>query len=286
VSKQFKQRLIVSGIAIFLLFSFIYFSFHPVFKLFFIISHALFVSIALSEYYYLVEKKNFQPLTQMGICLSFIYILLVGWAVQYPSPFFSIPLLLLLAGFLFSFLLFFTPSRTSPIVNMALSTFGILYVTLPLSCVVMLNYFSFPHNGQDGRLWLTYGILVSKMTDVGAYFSGKLWGKHQLAPFISPKKTLEGSIGGFFTALFTSIFFTQIFTNHGFYLSFQQSLWMGALLGILAQLGDLTESLLKRDAQVKDSSHLPGLGGLLDIIDSLVFTLPLLYLFLQMQWIG
>jgi phosphatidate cytidylyltransferase len=160
-------------------------------------------------------------------------------------------------------------------------------LTLPISCALRINYFFPTHALEDGRLWLAYVLLVTKMTDIGAYFCGKIFGKNKLAPSISPKKTVEGALGGLGAALLTSLIFA-FFASHfaPFHMTFLQSIWIGITMSILAQLGDLSESLLKRDAGVKDSSHLPGLGGMLDIVDSLVFTLPLMYLLLKMQIVG
>ena len=171
--------------------------------------------------------------------------------------------------------------------NLAITLFGIIYLTLPISCALRINYFFPEQAAQDGRLWLAYVLLVTKMTDIGAYFCGKTLGKNKLAPSISPKKTIEGALGGLGAALITSLIFTLLASTLTIFpMSFLQSIWIGIAMSVLAQLGDLSESLLKRDAGVKDSSHLPGLGGMLDIVDSLIFTLPLMYLLLKMEIIG
>ena len=122
------------------------------------------------------------------------------------------------------------------------------------------------------------------MTDTGGFFIGKKFGKEKLAPYISPKKTWEGALGGFVAAIFSSIavvFFASIFDPEAFGLTLWQSIWLGAGIGICAQIGDLSESLLKRDGGIKDSNQVPGLGGMLDIVDSLVFSAPLVYIFLK-----
>jgi phosphatidate cytidylyltransferase len=125
------------------------------------------------------------------------------------------------------------------------------------------------------------------ITNASAYFFGKSLGKNKLAPYISPKKTWEGAIGGFCIALIASMGFHVLanLPNNPIpiSLSFWESIFLGGILSFLAQLGDLAESLLKRDVGVKDSSHIPGVGGILDIVDSLVFTSPALYLYLKMS---
>ena len=95
--------------------------------------------------------------------------------------------LTLIAAFLYYFF-----KGTDPFVNIALTSFGIFYLTLPLSCVLYIIYF-FPSDSlQDGRWWLVYTIIVTKTTDMAAYACGKLWGARRLAPYISPKKNLGG----------------------------------------------------------------------------------------------
>jgi phosphatidate cytidylyltransferase len=127
---------------------------------------------------------------------------------------------------------------------------------------------------------------VTKITDVGAYFVGRLWGKTKLSPTLSPKKTVEGAAAGFISAVIASIlihFAGRQFFNSHFGLSFVESIWLGMLIGVFGQIGDLAESLLKRDAVVKDSNTLPGLGGVLDMVDSLLFTAPIVYFFIRMH---
>lgn len=285
VSKQFKQRLIVSNLGVLCLVFSIYYSYNSFFKPFFILLNAGIISLALVEYYHLARNKGFHPSIISGIGCSIAYILALA-ANFHDTLLSGIPFLILLTSFLIFFLTFFK-QQSLALGNLAVTVFGIGYLTIPLGCAVCINYFFPSQSLEDGRLWLAYVLLVSKMTDVGAYFCGKIFGKTKLAPSISPKKTVEGAIGGAVASLITSVLFT-FFISHlaVFKMTFIQSIWIGLLLSILAQLGDLAESLLKRDAGVKDSGYLPGLGGMLDIVDSLVFTLPLMYLLLQMHVIG
>ena len=117
-------------------------------------------------------------------------------------------------------------------------------------------------------------LTVTKMGDIGAYFGGKLLGKKKLAPLLSPKKTCEGAIAGGLLSICASLLFSRLSHHYGwegFDLSWKESLILGALISLSGQLGDLAESLLKRDAKIKDSSCFPGLGGMLDMTDSLLF---------------
>lgn len=284
MSRQFKYRLLMSSFGIVILILCITYSFSTFFKPFFIVLNAGLICFALKEYYDLALLKKFKPLTALGIICSMTYVFALGLGF-YTQRLEALPSLILLISLLLIFLMFFN-QQTPPLGNLAVTVFGIIYLVIPLSCALRINYFFPPDVLQDGRVWLAYVLIVSKITDIGAYFCGKIFGKTQLAPFISPKKTIEGALGGVGAALLTSLLFSLVIYSPSFTITIGQSLWVGLFLSILAQLGDLAESLLKRDAGVKDSSHLPGLGGVLDVVDSLVFTLPLMYLLLQMHVVG
>lgn len=218
--------------------------------------------------------KGYSPLNSLCIVSTIAYVFAVFFGTQIAKarPLAEIVLILSLAGF---FIYYFVKGK-EPLVNTALSLFTLAYLAIPLSCIIRINYFEFPASfPEDGRLWLLYTLMVTKMTDVGGYFIGKQWGRNLLSPMISPKKTWEGAIGGLLCAVLTSYLFTYLIGLSGI-----ASVILGILIAILAQFGDLAESLLKRDAGVKDSSHMPALGGSLDIVDSLVFTLPFVYIFL------
>ena len=150
---------------------------------------------------------------------------------------------------------------------------GPVYVGFLLAHALMLRELD---NGTDsGRDWLLFAVLVTFANDTGSYFTGVAIGRHPMAPSISPKKTWEGAIGGFMWAV-------GIALALGALLQLSVHLWqqalMGAAIGVLAQLGDLAESRLKRAGGAKDAgSSLPGHGGFLDRLDSLLFTIPLVY---------
>lgn len=128
--------------------------------------------------------------------------------------------------------------------------------------------------------WTVISIIVSIwICDTAAYFGGLSMGKHKLFPRVSPKKSWEGAAWGFAGALATMILFQQYALP---YLTLTQAAVMGIIIGVFGQIGDLIESLLKRDAGVKDSSDLlPGHGGVLDRFDSLIYLSPILYLYID-----
>lgn len=285
ISKQLKSRLLIGGLGVIFLAIAIYFSYVPLFKPVFVLIIAGVIALALLEYYYLTQNKGLKPLLILGTTCSVFYTIAVYLSFQYS---FLIPLpSFVLWLFLFIFFMAFFKNQPNPISNIAITLFGIAYLTLPLSFALKLNYL--PGIPQDGRLWLAYVLTITKLTDVGAYFFGKLLGKHKLAPHISPQKTIEGAIGGTFLAVAASLachYLANRFHVSSFMLTGWQSIGLGFLISIVAQFGDLAESLLKRDAGVKDSSRLPGLGGILDVVDSLIFTLPLVYFMLKAGLIG
>lgn len=284
MTSHFKQRLIVSSIGTFFVALAIYYSYHPFFRPLFVLINAGVIGMAVLEYYQLAQHKGFFPQQWLGIGCSTAYVIASYLSLTFAGYATALPSLILLATFILFFLSYFYKSE-EPLINLAVSVFGIAYLTIPLTFGVKINYFSAEGLLGDGRLWLAYILIVSKITDIGAYLCGNLLGKIKLAPMISPKKTVEGAFGGLLAALLASLVFHYFFISYHS-LSLSQSIWLGLIISLLSQFGDLAESILKRDAGVKDSSRLPGLGGILDIVDSLVFTLPLMYLLLKMRFIG
>ncbi len=167
--------------------------------------------------------------------------------------------------------------------------FGVLYIGLLWNFLTKLMLFQRPENFvgiyMPGRWLLLYGVFAAKFTDVGAYLVGCSIGRHKLIPRISPGKSWEGVFGGILvgtlagTALVWSL--QDIFVPLG--LTPFRAIPLGIVLSICAITGDLTESLFKRAANVKDSGgFIPGMGGILDVLDSLLFTFPAVYLFLRL----
>ncbi|MFC1870616.1 phosphatidate cytidylyltransferase, partial [Chloroflexota bacterium] len=146
---------------------------------------------------------------------------------------------------------------------------GILYVGWLLSYLVALR------GVAAGRDWVFLALFTIFASDISAFFVGRAWGKHRLAPSISPRKTWEGAVAGVLGAVVISLVVVKL---SGLPLSFPQAILLGILVGILGQLGDLVESLFKRNTGVKESGKLmPGHGGVLDRIDSVVFAGVVVY---------
>lgn len=274
MTNNFKQRLFFSTLFLIILTGAIYLSSFPLFQPFFTLLVMAVAAIALWEYYHIPKSKGVEPQCSIGIVGSICYLYTLFHATISDHKMIGWPLAML-ALILFALFIYYLFFGKDPLVNSAVTFFGIVYITVPLGALIPINFLF-------GPFWLVYLLIVTKITDIAAYFIGKKWGKFKLAPIVSPKKTWEGAIGGFLAAILASILLYLISEDFTLktHFSFYASLWLGGLLGVLGQLGDLFESLLKRDCGVKDSSRLPGLGGILDIIDSLIFTTPMLYLFL------
>jgi phosphatidate cytidylyltransferase len=171
-------------------------------------------------------------------------------------------------------------NHAAPITTAALTLLGLLYVPFLFNFVALLAFM--PGKPEENRFLLIYLLAVTKFSDVGAYVVGSLIGKHKMIPRISPGKTWEGFVGAILTSLVISIVLAQLMGERLQALSFMDSIILGLLLPLISVVGDLAESVVKRDASIKDSGHtIPGIGGALDLIDSILFTAPVLYFYLQ-----
>jgi phosphatidate cytidylyltransferase len=168
--------------------------------------------------------------------------------------------------------------------GVAATLMGLIYVVLLAGYLVGVrmipdSFTATPVPHLAAKL-LTMFFAMVMLTDTGAYYTGRSLGRHKLAPRISPGKTIEGAVGGFIAAMLTGplcryTFFPEI--------PLLQAMLLGAAIGLVGQVGDLAESMLKRGANIKDSSNLlPGHGGMLDRVDSLLFCAPLLYYYARL----
>lgn len=151
---------------------------------------------------------------------------------------------------------------------------GFVYVAWLWSFIFKVMYYP----GLDGRWFIFALFLIVKGGDMLAYAVGSAFGTHKLIPRISPKKTWEGAAGNLAGGILAGLIIWKWFPCA---FSLTAALAMGAVLNVIGQVGDLSESMLKRDANLKDSSgSIPGIGGMLDVLDSLLLTLPVLYFYL------
>ncbi|WP_119674329.1 phosphatidate cytidylyltransferase [Deinococcus sp. RM] len=164
-----------------------------------------------------------------------------------------------------------------PLERIVYSMFGLLYIPWLMGYFLMLRY---SPDAGDGLLYFALPLLATFAADIGGYFVGHFFGRRKLAPEVSPGKTVEGSVGGLafsFLVVLALTTFTHVWTPF-------EALLYSILVASASQLGDLSESLLKRALKTKDSgSSLPGHGGFLDRVDSLLFAVPATYLFLNIS---
>ena len=164
----------------------------------------------------------------------------------------------------------------------SLSLLGYVYVPVLFGGFMMRMVFLPPVPEQSGAWLLLFIAIVTKFTDMGAYLSGTLFGRHKMVKHISPGKTWEGAIGAFLVAQVGAFSVWHLAGERLEWMgSWQNIMVLGVIISVAAIIGDLAESILKRSVEVKDSGDtLPGIGGVLDLIDSLCFAAPAAYLYL------
>ena len=235
----------------------------PPFTLSFMVLVATF--LGLREFYKLALPRSKKTERFIGIGLGLILNLLLACGHLDRTPFFLVLILLILL------VLFMGTSENlaMTVTHVGLSLLGILYIGF------LLSYVSLIRNLPNGKAWAMFLIITVWAGDIFAFSGGTLFGRHKLYPKISPNKSYEGLIGGIIGSIVLAMAFTLLFLP-------QVDKWVCMLLaigiGIFGQIGDFSESMLKRSAQVKDSGGLiPGHGGMLDRIDSFLLSSPFLY---------
>ena len=228
--------------------------------------------LAVFEFYKLVGGTGVLPLTYFGLIWTLLFILSRdSELLSLLEPHFDLnllmPFLLTSAVILPLIWLLGRRHKEGAFISWAWTIAGILYVGW------LLSYFVALRGLDEHGYWVFLALATNFASDTAAFFTGRALGRHKLAPRISPGKTWEGTIAGFFGAIIVSLPFTMLLP-----LSYWQAILLGFLVSLFGQLGDLVESLLKRNMGVKDSGRLlPGHGGALDRIDSVVFAGVVVY---------
>ncbi|AXG98382.1 phosphatidate cytidylyltransferase [Deinococcus wulumuqiensis] len=164
-----------------------------------------------------------------------------------------------------------------PLERVVYSLFGLLYIPWLLGYFLLLRY---SPDGEQGLLYFTLPLLATFAADIGGFFAGHFFGRRKLAPEVSPGKTVEGAVGGL---VFSFVVVLVVSQSAGIWTPLEAFLY-SILVASASQLGDLSESLIKRALRTKDSGNsLPGHGGFLDRLDSLMFAVPATYLFLNIS---
>jgi phosphatidate cytidylyltransferase len=265
-----KQRILTGLVALPALILYIYFANTFFYRLLVV----LVAGLALMEFFRMVlpEERRLEERLGIGCGVLFVLILAPGnFTVALAGL--SLFLVFWVSWFLFNF-----RDLDSVIQHLALVFLGLLYVALPLGLLAALGDLAW------GRQWVFLILLLVMASDTAAYFVGVTIGQRKLYPAISPKKSVEGAVGGMAGALIGVLVAKYWFLP---VISFWECLLLAAVLGPLAQIGDLVESMLKRSFGVKDSGTLiPGHGGILDRLDSLLLVFPLVYFFALLKGLG
>jgi phosphatidate cytidylyltransferase len=226
-------------------------------------------TVALWEFYRLVAKKYGSIYPGIGFIISYLLFmasLRASLGFEYLLYPFSFALILL---FLYQMI---RKTNKDAAICLGLTILGLIYITVPAIFLIKVRML------EGGIALVVYYICVIKATDIGAYLVGVKFGSRPLIPRISPKKSVEGFVGGIIFAILAAYLVSLYLKIIPYY----HTIAIGFILGVCAQFGDLSESVLKRDAGVKDSGRtIPGLGGVLDLIDSILIALPFYYLYID-----
>jgi phosphatidate cytidylyltransferase len=247
---------------------------------FFAVLTAIAALLALNEFYGLARKVGASPQVVTGYGAALV--VLASFVVSRPSL--AIAAVIGLSLISLTAALATSDELRNAFSSVSTTVFGVVYVALLPGCLIGVRMLpdeagtlAAPHLASK---LLTMFFAFVMLTDTGAYCVGRLIGRHKLAPRISPGKTIEGAIGGFVAAVLTGLLCKVTFFPE---IRLTQALALGAAIGLVGQIGDLAESMLKRGAGVKDSGNLlPGHGGMLDRIDSILFCAPLLYYYARL----
>ncbi|MCJ7680776.1 MAG: phosphatidate cytidylyltransferase [Candidatus Aminicenantes bacterium] len=259
---SFKKRVFTAFLLLPLLFCLLQFSTGPVF---FVVLQII-ILVALTEFYNLARRREHRPQRVLGMIFSLILATSFFWKPIEPvMALFACLLIAAVYG------IFYVNSldRLNPFPpGIALTFFGLLMISLPLQFLHLIR----EERGPAGLYFLFWVVFSG---DTGAFLVGKFFGRHKMLPVASPKKTWEGAVGGLLSACLMSLAARILFFPA---MTVVAAILFAFVIHSSAQVGDALESLFKRGAGVKDSSNLlPGHGGFMDRIDSLILSIPLFY---------
>jgi phosphatidate cytidylyltransferase len=267
-----RQRVLSAVIFVPILFASIWFG-NPWFS----IVVAIAALLGVIEFYAMVDRRRWQPLAIFGTLWTLFFIFNAYYAPKYSSSntYILVTSALIASAVALSlvWVLFLRSSGEKVMVGWATSVTGIFYMGWLLSYwVLIMNSYGGDWNGRD---WVLIALFSTFAVDTTAYFVGRAWGRHKMAPTVSPGKTWEGAVGGLVGAIVAVIALALLLDVD---ISYSEMVILGVLIAVFAQLGDLAESKLKRSVGVKEASNLiPGHGGILDRLDSIVFTGVVVY---------
>ncbi len=264
-----QQRVIAAVIAVpFLIFCIVYsdWTFYGLF--------AVIAILAQLEFYKLLGLNGNEPLTYYGTFCGFVLVSVSFFIEKGVIPESNYYVLSPLMALIF-FIKLYKAKDDKPFRNIAYTFLGVIYVALPFALLIILAFLTYKYSWQRplGCLFLLWA------SDTGAYFAGTKFGKTKLFERVSPKKSWEGSVGGFIASMIVAFILSKYFLD----LEPWQWLGCGAIIVVAGTYGDLVESLFKRSIKIKDSaSTIPGHGGFLDRFDGLLLSIPFIITFLKL----
>jgi phosphatidate cytidylyltransferase len=228
---------------------------------------AIFGGLAILEFFRIVARQKVRPLVLLGFVWTILFIV----SPHLDLTIFSTPALLTSLIFFSLIWLVLRRNKEAAFTAWAWTVAGVLYVGLLLSHLVLLRDLDF------GREWVLFALFATFASDTSAYFIGRRWGRDLLAPDISPGKTWQGAVAGVVAAIVMGLVLLNLFNLP---LSYGQVVVLALAVSVFGQLGDLVESLFKRNMNTKDSGDaIPGHGGFLDRLDSVIFAGIVVYYF-------
>lgn len=238
------------------------------------------IGVGLFEFYRMLESKGIRPYKTVGVAAG----LVVAWYVYFQGGFYS-SLFITLVLIVIMVLELFRRDGEFAVFHISSTLFGVFYVGWLGSHIILLRLLGEGVPGDDvGGFFVLLAFALAWGADTGAYFTGHAFGRRKLLPRVSPNKSVEGAVGGVVFGVVVA--FVAKMTFAGF-LTYGDVAVLGFVSPVMAALGDLVESLMKRDVRIKDTSHaLPGHGGMLDRFDSVLFVAPFVYYYLRFLVVG
>jgi phosphatidate cytidylyltransferase len=238
------------------------------------------IGVGLFEFYKMLESKGIKPYKTVGVVAG----LVVAWYVYFQGGFYS-SLFITLVLIVIMVMELFRRDGELAVFHISSTLFGVFYVGWLGSHIILLRLLGEGVPGDDmGGFFVLLAFALAWGADTGAYFTGHAFGKRKLLPRVSPNKSVEGAVGGVVFGVIVALVAKLTFAR---FLTYGDVAVLGFVSPVMAALGDLVESLMKRDVRIKDTSHaLPGHGGMLDRFDSVLFVAPFVYYYLRFLVVG
>jgi len=264
---NFLQRTVTTILGVSLAFLTIFWKGFP----FFIIV-AIIALLGLRELFSIARKQGYKPSYIIGTILTLYFIFIAIYNIN-SLNYFNENIIITFFIIIFFIIQLFNKDYSKALNEISITIFGSIYLGYLLSFILKIK------DLPNGNYYLISLLIITWSNDIGAYLVGTKFGKNKISPKISPKKTIEGSIAGIIFSI-TGTFALKNWLD----LPFNELIFLGLIVSIIAQLGDLFESVLKRGSGVKDSGTLiSGQGGILDCFDSLIFTAPVFYYYIVLS---